>query len=242
VQGPYLVIAFIVLTWAVLVAITRFPKAASSHVETASSPSLSDSVRRLLGNRHYVSGVFAQFCYVGAQVGIWSFLIRYTQHELPGVGEKTAATYLTWSLVAFMVGRFVGTALMGRFNAARLMGFYAVANVVLTLVAILAGGQLGLLALASTSFFMSIMFPTIFANAIRDVGELRQLASSFLVMSIIGGAVLTALMGWISDMTSIRAAMLVPLLCCASVAAFGLTKRYQVRQSSLGRDVIAEKI
>jgi FHS family L-fucose permease-like MFS transporter len=241
VQGPYLVIAAIVLTWAVLVAITRFPKAASSHVETASRLSLKDSIKELLRNRHYVSGVFAQFCYVGAQVGIWSYLIRYTQHELPGVGEKTAATYLTWSLVAFMVGRFIGTALMGRFNAARLMGFYAVANVILTLIAALVGGKIGLLALASTSFFMSIMFPTIFANAIRDVGELRQLASSFLVMSIIGGAVLTALMGWISDMTSIRAAIVVPLLCFASVAAFGLTKRHQTRQPVIAGDVVTER-
>jgi FHS family L-fucose permease-like MFS transporter len=176
-----------------------------------------------------VFGVVAQFFYVGAQVGVWSFMIRYAQQEIPGMGEKTAATYLTWSLVAFMIGRFVGTALMGKVSPAKLMGIYGLCNVALALFAVVVGGHLGLLALASTSFFMSIMFPTIFANALRGLKELTQIASSLLVMSIIGGAVLTALMGFISDQSSIRIAMLVPACAFIVVAMFGLSARREDR-------------
>lgn len=221
VQGPYLVIAAVVFIWLILVAMTRFPAAARRPQSPLRLP-LGFTLRALLGYSRFIFGVTAQFFYVGAQVGIWSFMIRYAQHEISGLGEKTAAAYLTWSLVGFMVGRFVGTALMGKVSPTKLMGVYALCGVALTLIAVLAGGPVGLLALACTSFFMSIMFPTIFANSIRGLRELTKPASSLLVMSIVGGAVLTALMGFISDQSSIRAAMLVPAACFAVVAAFGL--------------------
>jgi len=224
VQGPYLVIAFVVLTWAVLVSFCRFPAIAAHRSAEDRSQTMIQVMRALLEHRRYVTGVIAQFFYVGAQVGIWSFMIRYAQHELPGLGEKAAALYLTWSLVLFMIGRFVGTALMDRFRPARLMGFYAIANVLLVGIACAAGAQAGVLALTITSFFMSIMFPTIFANSLKDLGPLTKAASSFLVMSIIGGAVLTALMGLISDLSSIRVAMLVPGACFLVIAGFGLTE------------------
>src|SRR5688572_19351572 len=201
VQGPYLLIAAVVLLWAVLVMISRFPATATrAGAEQESKHNAASAMRDLLGQPRFLSGVAAQFFYVGAQVGIWSYMIRYSQHEIPGLGEKTAATYLTWSLVLFMVGRFVGTALMSRFRPVRLMGGYAIVNVALVLIACLIGGHVGVIALAATSFFMSIMFPTIFANSLKGLGELTKPASSFLVMSIIGGAVLTALMGMVSDM------------------------------------------
>jgi len=224
VQGPYLVIAFVVLTWAFLVSFCRFPAIAAHRSAEDRSQTMMQVMRALLEHRRYVTGVIAQFFYVGAQVGIWSFMIRYAQHELPGLGEKAAALYLTWSLVLFMIGRFVGTALMDRFRPARLMGFYAIANVLLVGIACAAGAQAGVLALTITSFFMSIMFPTIFANSLKDLGPLTKAASSFLVMSIIGGAVLTALMGLISDLSSIRVAMLVPGACFLVIAGFGLTE------------------
>ena len=230
VQAPYLIIACVVFVWAVLVAVTRFPSAAQRPaLDAQSSTSHTPVLRGLLAHPRFVFGVVAQFFYVGAQVGVWSFMIRYAQQEIPGMGEKTAATYLTWSLVAFMVGRFVGTALMGKINPAKLMGIYGLCNVALALFAVVVGGHLGLLALASTSFFMSIMFPTIFANALRGLKALTQIASSLLVMSIIGGAVLTALMGFISDQSSIRIAMLVPACAFVVVAMFGLSARREER-------------
>jgi FHS family L-fucose permease-like MFS transporter len=224
VQGPYLVIASVVLLWAVLVSISRFPAIATQPSEDDRSRTTAQAIRALLAHRRYVFGVITQFFYVGAQVGIWSYMIRYAQHELPGLGEKAAAMYLTWSLVLFMIGRFVGTALMDRFSASRLMGLFAIANVLLVSVACAAGARIGVLALTMTSFFMSVMFPTIFANSLKGLGTLTKTASSFLVMSIIGGAVLTAAMGLISDLTSIRVAMLVPAACFAVIAYFGLTE------------------
>ena len=139
------------------------------------------------------------------------------------MGEKTAASYLTASLVCFMIGRFVGTALMSRFAPTRLMASFAAMNICLTLIAALVGGQLGLYALVATSLFMSIMFPTIFANSLRELGPLTKTASSFLVMAIIGGAVLTAVMGMVSDASAINFAILVPTVCFNCEAACGLT-------------------
>jgi MFS transporter, FHS family, L-fucose permease len=225
VQGPYLVIAAVVLIWAVLVSLSQFPAIAMRPSSVDRSASTAQMIRALLVRKRYLFGVVAQFFYVGAQVGIWSYMIRYAQHELPGLGEKAAALYLTWSLVLFMVGRFVGTALMDRIAPSRLMGVYAIANVLLVCIALAAGSQAGVLALTMTSFFMSVMFPTIFANSLKGLGALTKTASSFLVMSIIGGAVLTALMGWISDISSIRIAMLVPAACFAVIACFGLSER-----------------
>ena len=224
VQGPYLVIASVVLIWAVLVSISRFPAIATQPAADDQAGSTMQEIRALLARRRYVFGVIAQFFYVGAQVGIWSYMIRYAQHELPGLGEKAAAMYLTWSLVLFMIGRFIGAALMDRFTPSHLMGVYAIANVLLVGVACIAGAHIGVLALTMTSFFMSVMFPTIFANSLKGLGTLTKTASSFLVMSIIGGAVLTALMGWISDLSNIRLAMLVPGACFAFIACFGLAE------------------
>ena len=229
-QLPYLIIAAVVILWVVLVAITKFPPQASRPTEADQHDERVDKpILGLFSRPRFLFGVAAQFFYVGAQVGVWSYMIRYAQDQVPGMGEKTAAAYLSWSLVGFMAGRFAGTALMSKVDPSRLMAVFAAANVGLTLVAVALGGHLGLLALASTSFFMSIMFPTIFASSIKGLGPLTKTGSSFLVMSIIGGAVLTAVMGAISDASAIRFAILVPCVCFAVVGLFGLTaKRREV--------------
>lgn len=222
-QLPYLIIAGVVLIWAVLVALTRFPPQANRpSPDEQDGPIAGGAVLGLFSRPRFLFGVVAQFFYVGAQVGVWSYMIRYAQDQVPGMGEKTAAAYLSWSLVGFMAGRFIGTALMSRLSPTRLMAVFAGVNVALTLVAALVGGHVGLLALASTSFFMSIMFPTIFASSLRGLGPLTKTGSSLLVMSIIGGAVLTALMGAVSDATAISTAILVPCACFLVVALFGI--------------------
>jgi len=224
VQLPYLIVAGVVFLWAVLVAVTRFPpQAAAARRDDPDHISMRRSIAALLSKRRFLFGVAAQFSYVGAQVGVWSFMIRYAQSEVPGMGEKTAAGYLTASLVGFMIGRFAGTAMMSHFSPTRLMACFAAINVCLTLIAALAGGLLGLYALAATSVFMSIMFPTIFANSLRDLGPLTKAAASFLVMSIIGGAVLTALMGAVSDAAAINYAILVPTGCFLVIGWFAWT-------------------
>lgn len=222
VQGPYIAIGLFVLFWALLVLFTRFPRAATERGEGAGS--LAD-YRALLSDRSYLFGVIAQFFYVGAQVGIWSYLIRYAQVEVPGMPEKTAAALLTMSLVLFLVGRFVGTAAMGLFSPARLLMLFAVADLALCAIAAVVGGWTGLAALILSSLFMSIMFPTIFALSIDGLGERTQAGSSLLVMAIIGGALLTALMGFVSDQASIQTAMWVPALCFAAVTLFARSRR-----------------
>lgn len=223
VQAPYVVIGLFVIVWAVLIALTRFPASATTHAEGIGSLG---RFGELLRRGRYVAGVFAQFCYVGAQVGIWSFTIRYLQAEVPGTPEKTAADVLTLALFLFMVGRFSGTLLMRWVEPFRLLLMFSVVDVLLCAIAALAGGALGATALTMASFFMSIMFPTIFAGSIRGLGDLTKLGSSLVVMAIIGGAILTALMGLVSDWSGhIRFAMLVPLACFVVVAVFASRMR-----------------
>jgi len=225
VQMPYLVIGLGVLVWAGLIALTRFP-ASATQGEVAGSADHSAGFGELFRRPRYLFGVFAQFCYVGAQVGVWSFTIRYVQAELPGTSEHSAADLLIVALVLFMAGRFVGTALMGRIAPLTLLAVFGLANTLLMLVAVAVGGVAGVAALTLASFFMSIMFPTIFAASLRGLGPLTKLGSSLLVMAIIGGAVLTAAMGLISDQSgAIRMAMLVPCACFAVVAAFGWNRQ-----------------
>lgn len=219
VQGPYLVLGLVVLAWALFVLLVRFPAIATQAARDENTGSWRD-YQQLLRNGPFMFGVVAQFFYVGAQVCIWSFLIRYGQEAVPGTGEKILANYLLASLVIFMVGRFVATALMSKVRAARLMWIYAAVNVLLCAFAIVQPGHTGLVALTATSFFMSLMFPTIFALSLKGMGTLAKPAASFLVMAIIGGAILTAVMGLVSDLASIHIAVIVPLSCFVVIAIY----------------------
>jgi FHS family L-fucose permease-like MFS transporter len=219
VRLPYLLIAIVVLGWAGLILATRFP-AAATRGSTEGEGARGD-YRALLARPRYLAGVAAQFFYVGAQVGVWSFLIRYTGAALPELGTRHAAWLLTLSLALFMGGRFAGSALMTRVSGARLMLLFALIDAVLCLVAVAAGGAVGVAALVLSSAFMSIMYPTIVVLSLRGLGPLTKSGASLIVMAIIGGAVLTAGMGLLSDMAgTIRAAMLVPAACFAVVALF----------------------
>lgn len=218
VQRPYLGIALVVLGWAMVLAFTHFPRSATEAGSGDGPPS--GAYGALLRRPRYLAGVAAQFFYVGAQVGIWSYLIRYAEHAVPGIGAQKAAWLLTLSLALFMIGRFVGAALLAKVDGARLMALFAAINIALSVVAV-TGGMAGLAALVATSFFMSIMYPTIFALSLRDLGPLTKAGASMIVMAIIGGAVLTMAMGLLSDLTgTIRAAMLVPALCFAVVLIY----------------------
>jgi FHS family L-fucose permease-like MFS transporter len=223
VRLPYLMIALVVLGWAAILAFTQFPRSATQ-AEGAGGPVFA-GYGALLRRPRYLAGVAAQFFYVGAQVGIWSYLIRYAEAVVPGIGAQKAAWLLTLSLALFMAGRFAGAALLARFDGARLMALFAGINIALSLLAT-GGGLTGLVALVATSFFMSIMYPTIFVLSLRDLGPLTKAGASMIVMAIIGGAVLTMAMGLLSDLAgTIRWAMLVPALCFAIVAAFARASR-----------------
>ncbi|WP_019832064.1 L-fucose:H+ symporter permease [Sphingomonas sp. PR090111-T3T-6A] len=207
VQMPYLVIGLLVLTIALLVAVTRFPAAA----EEAQQGSPFEGFRHLRKSSIFLFGVLAQFFYVGTQIGVWSFTIRYAQHAVPGTPERLAALYLTVSLVCFLLGRFASLLLLRRYSSAQIAMVFAAAAALLTMVAILAPGPIGILSLIAVSFFMSVMFPAIYAIGLHGHAEYSKPASALMIMSITGGAVLAALMGAISDHATIAVAYVVPL-------------------------------
>jgi len=181
-----------------------------------------EELRGLWTQKHLFKGVLTQFFYVGAQVGVTSFVIRFAQHALPGTAERTAANYLWWHLLGFMIGRFAGSAMMKHIPAPRLLGLFAGGAFMCAVIAILASGAAAIWAVVLIGFFDSIMFPTIFALSLKNLGAYTKLGSSLLVMSIIGGAVFPALMGLVSDASNIQRAFVVPLVCYAFVLYFAL--------------------
>ena len=168
-------------------------------------------ISELIKYPHFLKGVIAQFFYVGAQVCTWSYMIPYIKDYMLK-SEKEAGYYLFVSLLLFGVGRFASTALMKLFPASKLMGIYSIINIALVSVAVLFPGGIGGWSLIVTSFFMSLMFPTIFALGVKRIGVNTKLGGSFIIMAIVGGAVWTPITGLISDQTkSLAIAMVVPL-------------------------------
>lgn len=216
VVAPYLVLGAIALLWAVLVGLTKFPDVSG---EDASRVDAGPARHVPLFQRHFVLAVAAQFLYVGAQVGTWSYFINYVE-QATGVGDKAAGYMLTGTLAAFAVGRFGSAWLMKHFEARTLLGVYSVVNVALGLVAITQVNWLGAGCLLTTSLFMSIMFPTIFALGLKGMGDKTKTAGSLLVMAILGGAALTKVMGVLADTKGLQAAYLVPVACFAGVALY----------------------
>ncbi len=215
VQMPYLALATITTVLAIVIRSVRFPRLSTG---SPSSHLLDLSVLKF---QHLLRAVAAQFFYVGAQVGVWSYFINFVQDVIE-TPEKTAANYLGISLILFMIGRFSGTAIMRFVAPQTLLWVCAAINTVLCGVAAFASGVTAVLALGATSFFMSITFPTIFAFGIRELGEHAKIGSSLIVMAIIGGALIPPLMGLIADLTdSIQFAMLAPLICFLVVVDFG---------------------
>ena len=230
VQTPYLVIGIVIVIAALVILATKFPVVKDE--ETQGGSTATQTLKFIFGKRHFKQAVMAQFFYVGAQVCIWSFLIRYIQGTIPGTPEKTAANFLTISLVVFTAGRFIGTALLKRIKGHNLLWIYAAINLVLITVALIFPGTIGLWALVGTSFFMSIMYPTIFSLGIRGLGEHTKLAASVLVMAIIGGALITPIMGLVSVHFGIGKAIVIPLVCFMMVAYYGI-KGYKEKTEAI---------
>jgi MFS transporter, FHS family, L-fucose permease len=220
VKQPYLVIAGIFLFVALLIYLTKLPEINPGSEEgTIAGKAMLSGV---WAHSHLAKGVIAQFFYVGAQVGVASFIIRFSEHAIPGTHEKLAAQYLQLHLLGFMLGRLVGSTIMKYVSAPRLLSLFAGSSVVCVTIALLASGYAGVWAVVLIGFFHSIMFPTIFALSLKNLGDYTKLGSSLLVMSIIGGAVCPAIMGRISDASNIQTAFVVPLICHAYVLYFGL--------------------
>lgn len=214
VQGPYLLIGGVVLLIAVLVGYARLPEIQPQAAAAAEQAGL-------LKEKNLMRGVLAQFFYVGAQVCVSSFFIRFS-YQVAGIEEKAAAMFLSVALLGFMAGRFLGTFLMKYVRPARLLAVYSLLNILLIVLAVLLKGRPAVYALMGVEFFMSIMFPTIFSLGISGLGARMKEGASLLIMAIVGGAVFPVLMGQVSDLSGIQTAYLVPGACFMVVFYFAL--------------------
>ncbi|HYG23779.1 MAG TPA: sugar MFS transporter [Verrucomicrobiae bacterium] len=241
---PYAGVGVVVLILALVFYFASVPDIRAEdeyHLDDA-SPGISRSIWL---HPHFVMAVFAQFFYVAAQSGIFSFFINYMTSQTPDIppawnagrisgwfeknevgalslSDRGAANLASFGFVCFLVGRFSGAILLKRFPAHRILSLYGILNV---LACLLVFSKLGWLSVASvfiSYFFMSIMFPTIFALGIHGLGSRAKRASSYIVMAIMGGALLPKLMGHIADRSDMSRGFIVPLVCFMIVAAYGL--------------------
>lgn len=218
VQLPYLILAACVSLLAVVIFFVKFPDVVETESDTQSQSGLRGAIR----HKHLRAAVIAQLFYVGAQVGIWSYFIDFTKDMSPVTPEKTAAFWLSVSLFTFMIGRFLGTFLLRYFRPERLLAIYACACIILCFLATTLSGMQAIIVYGATSFFMSIMFPTIFALGVKDLGADTKLASSLIIMAIIGGALMPPIMGYVTDLYSIQTAVIAPMLCFVVVLYFAV--------------------
>jgi FHS family L-fucose permease-like MFS transporter len=232
IRGPYLAIAGIFVVMAAIFWRAHLPEVAEDgnamEGRASARPGRPEPAPPSVGfasiwaHTHLVRGVAAQFLYVGAQVGVASFVIRFVQRTMPGTPEKTAAEYLTLHLLGFMLGRVLTAGALKYVRAPTMLAAFAGGAVVAAAVAVTASGATAVWMIVALGFFHSLMFPTIFALSLETLGRHTKLGASLLVMSIVGGAILPAAMGWISDLSSIQTAFAVPLVCYAYVLHFAL--------------------
>jgi L-fucose:H+ symporter permease len=221
VKMPYLILGLILLVVALVFLFIKLPEIQGE--KTDGDTEKKSGLFAVLRHKHLSFSVIAQFFYVGAQVCVTSFFIRMAQQGA-GVDEKTAGYFLGVYGLLFMCGRFVGTLLLRYMTAQRLLAIYAVCCAVLAAVAISGTGMVILYALGGLGFFMSIMFPTIFSLGIAGLGNETKQASSWLIMSIVGGAVFPFVTGNIIDAVhdNTQIGYCVPLVCYLVILWFAL--------------------
>ena len=224
VQIPYLIIGLVVLVVAFLIFRTPLPEIVDENEPAAEKEtgSLLKQIGTLLKISNLRNGIIAQFFYVGSQAGILGFFIRYSE-RVAGLDEKPASFYLTAATFCFMLGRFSGTFLMKFINPVKLLAFYCVMNVLLLILIFFLHGIFTVIALMGVTFFMSIMFPTVFSLSIRGLGQKTKLGSSLIIMGIVGGATIPPIMGLVSDASNIKFAYLVPIVCFSYILYFATT-------------------
>jgi FHS family L-fucose permease-like MFS transporter len=221
----YLAFGAVVLLCAFILSRMTFP---SMHSEHEGESGDHGSFAQLFNYPHLWFAVLANFCNVGAQISSWSSLIPYMK-QFTTVSERHAAYYLTGVLVALAVGRFVSTPLMKYVPPSRMLGAYGVVNVLLMAVTMTQPGIVGAWAVVASGFFLSIMFPTIFALGLKGLGPNTKLAGSLLVMAIVGGAIFPPVLGFIAKTTgSLAKGYIVPLIGFVVVAIYGfLSSKWQ---------------
>lgn len=217
VKTPYLILGSIILVIAIIFIFLKLPEITEEETK-AEKRGILDALR----HQHLSWAVAAQFFYVGAQVCVMSLFVLYAT-KAAGITKVQAADYLGYGMgLAFLFGRIIGTFLMKFVRAERLLVIYATICVLFSGLAMFTTGNLALFSVTCIAFFMSIMFPTIFSLGIKDLGNDTKLGSSLIIMSIVGGAILPPVMGYISDIADIQIGYIVPLICFVVVFLFGL--------------------
>lgn len=218
---PYMGVGVVVTILIIIFALAYVPDLhAEEEVKTAVG---GKAVKPLWKRHHFTLAVLAQFLYVAAQTGIFSFFINYLVENVHGMTDMRAKNWLgVGGFGLFMFGRFCGSFVVGLTKPQKALSIYAAACFVLCVLAMAGLGKIGVIALFASFFFMSIMFPTIFALGIRGLGEHTKLASSLIVMSIVGGAIAPPFMGWIADHSSMRVGFIVPTVCFVFIAIYGM--------------------
>ncbi|MCL4167624.1 UNVERIFIED_CONTAM: hypothetical protein GTU68_055868, partial [Idotea baltica] len=230
---PYIALGVLVLVIMGIIIMTKIPKTAEED-----KMSLSESFKILKSNKNYVYGVVAQAFYVGAQIMCWTYIFQYVDNINDNFGMELTATYFNVAaMILFLVGRWIGTALMKTINPSKLLMYFGIGGVICSAGAILFSGMAGLISLVAVSVFMSIMFPTIYGIALKDMGDEAKIGSAGLVMAIVGGALMPVFQGSILDwggpgfsdekilgfIPEVNFSFILPLICLAVVAFYGFT-------------------
>jgi FHS family L-fucose permease-like MFS transporter len=222
---PYMVIGGTVLLVALVFVFSKLPEIKDEEETTDDKGSATGiSARPLSAQRHFILGVIAQFCYVAAQTGVFSYLINFVTdvNQEPHFEVAYGPYFLSIGFALFMIGRMSGSFFMSRFDPKKMLAVYALICCLLLPVVSIKAGWLSLVALYGVFFFMSIMFPTIFALGIKDLGPKTKKASSFLVMSIVGGAVFPPVMGLIADKYSMSVGFFAPIPLFAFILYYAI--------------------
>jgi FHS family L-fucose permease-like MFS transporter len=197
---------------------------------------ISESFKKLLANKNYKNGIVAQAFYVGAQILCWTFMYQYVDNINTTYGLNiTATNYNIIAMLLFLAGRWIGTAMMKTINPSKMLVYFGIGGMICAFGAIVLQGMPGLISLISISIFMSIMFPTIYGIALKDMGDEAKIGSSGLVMAIVGGALMPLLQASILDwggpgfsdikifgfIPEVNFSFILPLICLGVVALYG---------------------
>ena len=230
IRDPYVALGIVVLVMFVIIALVKVPNTDNAQQSLNPKPSTLNSIRRLFHNRVYREGVVAQVFYVAAQIMVWTFIIQYADHL--GISKATAQNYNIIAMCLFLAGRFLSTWLMKYTDGRRLLTLFGIGAALCSLGAILIVGKAGLYCLMGISLFMSLMFPTIYGTALEKVSlEDASLGAAFLVMAIVGGALMPPLQGMIIDCGTIaghpavNVSYVLPFICFVIVSVYGIRSR-----------------
>jgi len=220
VKVPYLELTAILVGLAIVLALIKLPTLASVEEDTAHPGTLGDALKV----PHLALGSLGIFLYVGAEVSIGSYLINFMMDpDVAGYTKQVAAGYVSYYWGGAMIGRFIGSALLQKITANRLLAINAACATILAMIGLFSSGPIAMWSVLGIGFFNSIMFPNIFTLGISELGHLTSRGSSILIMAIVGGAVVPAIMGRMADKFGIHHSLFIPALCYLYIIYYGLS-------------------